>query len=155
MATLERPLDIVESNVNLYSGDLVLCDTYVFDFAKGAHWEAVTQLRYERIAESFMIRSFCPEKTLLDVLCCKLATVFRLGHLKSLIVFTKDGSPHSLQIHLAVQEAAENAGFSKDSIRHFVWEKDTVFQITDAAVRTARHLSEIQILLRKTRSDKR
>lgn len=65
---MERPLDFIESNVNVYRGRLLICDSYVHDIAKGAHWEMVADTQFGQIAEQYTIRSFCPEKTLLDVL---------------------------------------------------------------------------------------
>jgi hypothetical protein len=140
---MKRPTDFIESNVNLYKGQLLICDSYLYEIAMARCWEEVAGEGFGQIDYKYMVRSFCPEKTLLDIFGFKMSTVLRLGRVAKIVVFTKDGSPHSLQIPLAIQEAAENVGFPKDKISYFVLEKDKVHAVSDAAVRMARHLSEI------------
>jgi 5-(carboxyamino)imidazole ribonucleotide mutase len=64
-----------------------------------------------------------------------------------LTVLTKDGSPHSLQIPLVVQESAENASFPPDRISFYVVEKEELIQVSHRAVRAARHLSDVSKLI--------
>lgn len=135
MAKLVLDRDIITANVNVFSGDILLTDTYIIDVAP----EALTQFSKGR-----NVYSFCPELHHLDILGFKLCTIFRLKRVNSVTVLTKDGSPHSLQIHLMVQEAAEDTNFSKDKTSYYVWEKGVIHEVSDRAVRKSRHLSEIQ-----------
>jgi hypothetical protein len=136
---MDLPKNFILSNVNVFEGDILLCDSYIPEVAP----EFFSQLSAGKSAYHF-----APELTHIDQLGFKLCTVLRIGKVRSMTVFTKDGSPHGLQVPLVVQEAVENIGFEKSRIHYFVWEKGTVYEISDAAVRKARHLSEIEILLR-------
>lgn len=132
------PRDIISANVNVFEGDLLLSCTYVGD----VHPEALIELSKGR-----RVYSFCPEQSHLDRLGLKMCTIFRLNRVTSLTVVTKDGSPHSMQIPLMVQEAAENQGFDKRNITYYCIEGGKLHQISDLAVRKARHYSEIETLL--------
>jgi 5-(carboxyamino)imidazole ribonucleotide mutase len=132
--------DFLSNNVNAFSGDILLCDTYVARM-------------YPQIVESAKLGRTCfhyaPETCHVDQLGFKLSTAFRLGRLTSLDVLTKDGSPHSVQIPFIVQEAATNTSFPIDKIRILVIEKGTLSAVSHRAVRLARHLSEVEALLQR------
>jgi 5-(carboxyamino)imidazole ribonucleotide mutase len=130
--------DFLSNNVNAFSGDVLLCDTYV-----GRMYPQIVA----SAAQGRSSFSYAPEACHVDQLGFKLSTAFRLGRMTSLDVLTKDGSPHSLQIPLIVQEAADNASFPYSNIRFFVVEKGVLTEVSHAAVRTARHLSEVNALL--------
>lgn len=132
------PSDIIATNVNVFSGDLFLTDTYSPEINPEA---------FNRLSAGRRAVSFCPELTHLDILGFKLCTIFRLKRVTSLVVLTKDGSPHSMQIPLMVQEAAEDVGFDKSNIEFYCLEGGKVHSISDLAVRKARHYSEIEPLL--------
>ena len=132
---VNTPRDFLMSNVNAFSGDLLITDTYVPEL----YPEHLDQL-----AKNKKVFSFCPEMIHADKLGFKLCTTLRLKRVTSVTTLTKDGSPHGLQIPLMVQEAAENVGFSKTAIQYFVVEKGVLSQIHDASVRIARHLSNIE-----------
>lgn len=129
------PRDIITVNVNVFSGDILLTDTYIADVASNS---------LRKFSKKRNAYSFCPELNHLDKLGFKLCTIFRLNRVKSITVLTKDGSPHSLQIHQMVQEAAEDTNFSKDKISYYVWEKGIIYEVGDRAIRKSRHLNEIQ-----------
>ena len=100
-----------------------------------------------QLAEGREVYSFCPELSHLDVLGLKLTTMFRIGKVTDVVVLTKDGSPHSMQIPLMVQEAAENTNFDKSHITYHVLEGGEVYTINDTTVRKARHYSEIEKIM--------
>jgi len=132
------PRDIISCNVNYFEGDLLLTCTYSPD---------ISPEDFKKLGEGRSVYSFCPELTHLDKLGLKMNTIFRIGKVTSLTVLTKDGSPHSMQIPLMVQEAAENMKFDKDKIRYFCLEGGKLHEISDFCVRKARHYSEIEKLL--------
>jgi len=130
--------DFLANNVNAFSGDVLLCDSYVL------------RMFPEIVAIAEKGRSgyfFTPESNHIDQLGFKLTTILRLGRVQTLNVLTKDGSSHSLQIPLVVQEATINCGFPRDSVRFFAIENNTMTEISHEAVRLARHLSELQTLV--------
>jgi len=130
--------DFLANNVNAYFGDILLCDTYVPNL-----YPTLVPV----VQEGRRAFSFSAEACHIDQLGFKLTTVFRLRKIKSLRVLTKDGSPHSLQIPLIVQEAAQNSDFPADQVEFYVVEKERVCQISHKSVRLARHLSEIESLM--------
>jgi len=130
--------DIISVNVNMFKDDILLTCTYSPD---------VNPKEYTKLSEGRSVYSFCAELHHLDKLGFKLCTIFRLKRIKSLYVLTKDGSPHSMQIPLMVQEAAENVGFDKSNIRYFCLEGGKLYEISDLSIRKARHYSEIERLL--------
>lgn len=132
------PRDIISCNVNFFEGDLMLTCTYSPD---------ISPAHFEKLAKGRSVFSFCPELTHLDTLGLKMTTIFRLERVTSLTVLTKDGSPHSMQIPLMVQEAAENAKFNKEKIHYYCLEGGKIHSISDLAVRKARHYSEIEQLM--------
>lgn len=135
---VENAPNIISRNVNSITGSILLLCTYTpsidMDFVAG-------------LADGRAAYTFCPELCHLDVLGLKLTTVFRLGRVTDVTVVTKDGSPHSMQIPLMMQEAAENAGFDKESITYYALEGGAAHFISDLTVRKARHYSEIETLL--------
>jgi NTP pyrophosphatase (non-canonical NTP hydrolase) len=135
---MEQPPNLILTNVNVFKNDLLICDSYVCEVAP----EHLAEL-----AKGKNVYHFAPEFTHIDILGFKLCTILRLGKVKSVTVFTKDGSPHGLQIPLVVEEAAEDVGFDKSKIKYFVWEKENLFKVSDESVRKARHLSEIESII--------
>jgi NTP pyrophosphatase (non-canonical NTP hydrolase) len=133
--TDKTPRDFLMSNVNAFSGDLLITDTYVPELYPD---------HLDKLARNKRVFSFCPEMIHADKLGFKLCTTLRLKRVTSVTTLTKDGSPHGLQIPLMVQEAAEDVNFEKTKIKYFVVEKGNLFEVSDASVRMARHLSEIE-----------
>lgn len=132
------PPNLVLSNVNVFKDDILICDSYISEIAS----EHLAQL-----SKGKNVYHFAPELTHIDKLGFKLCTILRIGRVKSITVFTKDGSPHALQIPLVVQEAVENTGFDKSKVSYYVWEKGNLIQIKNESVRKSRHLSEIETLI--------
>lgn len=133
--------DFLSNNVNAFSGDVLLCDSYVVRMFPDLVLAAANG------RSSF---SYAPELSHVDQLGFKISTIFRLGRLSSLHVLIKDGSPHSAQMPSVVQEAAANSIFPFDKIRFFVVEKGSQYEISHEGVRAARHLSEIEALMRSS-----
>lgn len=134
----ESPRDIISVNVNMFEGDMLLTCTYSAD---------VNPKEYARLSKGRSVYTFCPELHHLDKLGFKLCTIFRIKKVKSLYVLTKDGSPHSMQIPLMVQEAVEDIGFDKANVRYFCLEGGRLYEISDLAIRKARHYSEVEKVL--------
>ena len=132
------PPNIIEANVNQFEGDIFLTCTYS---------PQISPEDFQQLAQGRTAYSFSPELTHLDILGFKLCTIFRLDRVKSLIALTKDGSPHSMQIPLMIQEAAEDVGFPKENIKYYCLEGGELHEFSDLAVRKARHYSEIESLM--------
>ncbi|MFH1367266.1 MAG: hypothetical protein ABIH38_04775 [Patescibacteria group bacterium] len=83
----------------------------------------------------------------------KLTTIMRLGALNTITLFTKDGSPHCLQLHLGGDEAADNVGFDKDKLINYVYDRksEKLYKIDAKTVPYARKLNKIQSLLEQAK----
>lgn len=134
----DMPPNLISTNVNTPTGSILLICTYTMSIAP----ELISRLAVGR-----EVYSFCPELSHLDVLGLKLTTMFRIGKVTDLVVLTKDGSPHSMQIPLMVQEAAENTNFDKSRISYQALEGGKVHTIGDRTIRKARHYSEIEKIM--------
>ena len=136
--SINLPPNLILSNVNVFKDDILICDSYVCEIAP----EYLSELSKDK-----SVYYFAPEFTHIDKLGFKLCTILRIGKVKSITVFTKDGSPHGLQIPLVVQEAVENTDFDKEKVSYYVWEKGDLIKVSDKSVRKARHLNEIEELI--------
>jgi hypothetical protein len=90
----------------------------------------------------------CLEKEHMNMVGFKLATILKTSKPKDIMVLTTDGSPHCLQLHFAVEQAKNIAG-SDVKVAHYTIAHGKPFQISPEAVKTARHLSQIEKLLSK------
>ena len=75
--------DIITVNVNVFEGDLLLCDSYVQD---------VGLKHLKQLSKTKLAFSFSPESMHIDQLGFKLCTIFRLRRISSLTVFIKSGN---------------------------------------------------------------
>jgi len=90
----------------------------------------------------------CLEKEHMNMIGFKLATILKTSKPKDITVLTMDGSPHCLQLHFAVEQA-KNIARSDVKVAHYTIAHGEPFQISPEAVKTARHLSQIEKLLCK------
>lgn len=136
--SMNRVDDFLSNNVNGFSGNIVLTDTYVH------------RLHPETVG-AFVGDRFCfthaPEAHHIDQFAFKLTTILRIGRVTAVTLLTKDGSPHSVQMHMTAQEAAANVGFNDARMTHFVVERGVIHEVTSAAVRASRHLAEVTSIL--------
>ncbi len=135
---MHEPRLFIHSSVKAFAGNLTLLDSYV--------WELYPKI-VSKVVGNSKAYSFSPEDELIDVLGFKLATVLRLGKVSSIKVIVKAGSPHSVQIPFVVQEAVEDTKFPLDAVSYYVIEKGALVPVSNAAVRIARHLNEIEDLI--------
>jgi len=106
-------------------------------------------------AEGHVALCACLERDHICHITAKLATMIVMGAPRAFKVLTVDGSPHCLQLHFAIRQAARITG-RELPIRHLVIEKGQLYEVEPAVVRAARHLSELQGLWSQARgtSDK-
>lgn len=80
-----------------------------------------------------------------DKVAWKLLTLSRVRKLQELAALTMEGSPHCLQLHFALEDVRRV--YPSLKTRHYVLEKGVLHEVSDKAVRTARHLKEIESCL--------
>jgi hypothetical protein len=89
--------------------------------------------------------SACLTSQSFDKIAWKLLTLTRVRKLKELAALTMDGSPHCLQLHFALEDVRKACPSLKT--KHYVIEKGALYEVSDKAVRAARHLKEIESCL--------
>jgi len=88
----------------------------------------------------------CLEAFHMNMAETKLACVVQLHQPAELLVLTVDGSPHCLQLHVIAEDLRRYFNLSLE-VKHVVIEHGHPYAISEAAVKTARHLHSIQQLL--------
>lgn len=89
----------------------------------------------------------CLEWEHMNMIGFKLVTMLRACEIRELIVLTIDGSPHCVQLHMAVEECKKIIQ-NPPSIKHYVIHKGKLIEVSDRAIKTSRYLSKIEKLLR-------
>ena len=100
------------------------------------------------VLEEFMDYSLfevCMTTSSLEKIAWKLATIIRVKDTKEIAALTMDGSPHCLQLHFALADLEEM--FPRMKTKHYVTEKGVLRRVSERAVKTARHLHEIEDLI--------
>ncbi len=90
--------------------------------------------------------SVCMEAEHLNVVALKIASIMARVDLEELSILTVDGSPHCLQLHHAAEEAARISGFS-GRLRHMIFRRGKVEEVSREAVKAARYLSKVQRMM--------
>ncbi len=109
-----------------------------------------TAIEHPKILKKFKNSTklhICLEKFHIEQAAWKIAMIARANEIKSIAVLTVDGSPHCLQLHLALEDLRKL--FPKLKVKHYVIEKSKIYEVSSEAVRTSRHLSAIEKLIRK------
>lgn len=103
---------------------------------------------YEKYAENRVPLAVCMEEYQFNVVALKLASIASRIQLENVSVLTVDGSPHCLQLHLAVEEVDKIVGgFPR---KHLVIEGGKVWEIEPETVKIARYLSKIKQLIERS-----
>ena len=92
--------------------------------------------------------SYCSNSPTSDLKIRRLATIIRVKDTKEIAALTMDGSPHCLQLHFALADLEEM--FPRMKTKHYVTEKGVLRRVSERAVKTARHLYEVEGLCNAT-----
>jgi len=95
----------------------------------------------------------CLEAFHMNMAETKLACIVQLHQPTELLVLTVDGSPHCLQLHMLAEDLRRYFN-SNLEVGHLVIEHGQLHAISEAAVKTARHLHSVQQLLDERGSPK-
>lgn len=103
---------------------------------------------YEKYIENRVPLAVCMEEEQFNVVALKLASIASRVQLEDVSVLTVDGSPHCLQLHLAVEEVDKIVkGLPR---KHLVIEEGKVWEIEPEVVRIARYLTKIARLTERS-----
>lgn len=101
---------------------------------------------FDSFRESRVHLSVCPEAEHINVIALKLSSILARVNLEEVVVLTVDGSPHCVQLHHAIEEAARVTG-NRVVVHHYVIEEGKAVQVSREAVKVARYLSRVDKLL--------
>ena len=111
------------------------------------------QSRYHEIVKEFeekdggqAVLQVCLEEIHANQAGFKIGSIVRYSDIKRLTALTIDGSPHCTQLHLLIEDIKRHFIPTVETA-HFVVEKGKVYEISQAAVKKARHLSNIQKMM--------
>jgi hypothetical protein len=90
--------------------------------------------------------SVCLEEQHMDMVAWKVTSIVRNRNPEEISVLTIDGSPHCVQLHYIAEDVKEV--FPSLAVKHYVIEKDELFEISSSAVKKSRHLKGVEDLLR-------
>ena len=96
---------------------------------------------------NIVILHACPEEDR-DTYHGKISAFLKCAKPREIWVITREGSPHCFILHFAVNEAIFVSGV-KIVHRHFVYFNDDVIEIVPDAVRVARYLHIVNMLVSK------
>jgi len=97
--------------------------------------------------KDYTLLSFCPEKEHINMAFYKLMAMMSVA--EELVVLTKDGSPHCVQLHYIAQEVLRYAE-RKFPLRHYVINRGEMIEISPEDVKISRYLSKIKRLREST-----
>jgi len=100
--------------------------------------------------EDFVKVSVCLEEEHMNMVGLKLGAVLARNNFEEVGVLTTDGSPHCVQLHFMVEETFKIMGLPEKMRKHYVIEKNELWEIPPEVVKTARYLSKIRRLYKET-----
>mgnify|MGYP000294711917 CR=1 FL=1 len=109
---------------------------------------------YESISQNRVPLAVCLEREHFNIVALKVASMLARVKLEELVVLTVDGSPHCVQLHMAIEEALKVTK-SNIPVKHLVIENGEVIEIPPHCVKIARYLSKIKKLQEKLKNVER
>ncbi|RLF06903.1 MAG: 4Fe-4S ferredoxin [Thermoprotei archaeon] len=106
---------------------------------------------FETYAEGRVPLAVCMEETHFNLVALKLASMAIRVKLEELVVLTVDGSPHCIQLHMAVEEVDKIVGGLPR--KHVVVEEGRAHEIEPEYVRIARYLTKVRRLAIKSKHE--
>jgi len=103
---------------------------------------------FERYAEGRVPLFVCMEKEHMNMVALKVASMAARVELDEVVVLTVDGSPHCIQLHMALEEVKRIVG--NLNVKHIVIENGKDIEINPKCVKIARYLTKIQKLIKQT-----
>ena len=126
-------MDLIATNV--YSGKL--SDRVIIH---GACIEDDWPEILDEVGKGMTRLSVCPECIHISTIVEKVASMLAKSDIKELTVLTKDGSPHCIGLHYAV-EWARTMSKSNPKLNYCVIEHGKLFHIPESKIKEKRHLS--------------
>jgi hypothetical protein len=127
--------DLITTNVysKFLSKRLLICGTCLI-----SEWpEIVEQVRGDRV-----VLSVCLETTHLNTSIEKIASILAKGEIEEIVILTKDGSPHCIGLHFAVEWAVKMTKSENTTVGYYVVEHGALHKVDSKKISEKRHLSK-------------
>ncbi len=127
-------LDLVTTNVysKHLSNKLFICGTCLV-----SEWpDIVKELEKDRV-----LLTVCLEMVHINTVIEKIASILAKGNIEEIIVLSKDGSPHCIGLHYAVEWAVKMTKSNNTKVEYYVSEHGKLFKIDSETIKQKRHLS--------------
>ncbi len=96
--------------------------------------------------EGYLLLKACPEKTHINMIGYKLASVISYSQLDEITVLSVDGSFHCVQLQYVVEDIRKH--FINVRTKHLVLEKGKIFEVSEQAVKISRHIHRVEKLIK-------
>jgi hypothetical protein len=126
--------DLVTTNVysKFLSNKLLVCGTCLL-----SEWPDLV----EKVRGDKVVLSVCLEMVHLNTALEKIASILAKGEIEEIAVLTKDGSPHCVGLHFAVEWAVQMTKSENVKVKYYVIEHGSLHKIEEDKVKEKRHLS--------------
>jgi len=104
---------------------------------------------FEEFLKDHFAAAVCLEAEHMNMVAFKLATMIKIVKPCQVTVLTVDGSPHCVQLHMAVEEVRKLVEklSSQTIYKYYVINKGELIEIPKECIKTSRYLSKIKKLL--------
>ena len=128
-------LDLVTTNVysKHLTNRLLICGTCLV-----SEWPE----HVEKLSEGRTLLTVCPEAVHLNTVIEKIASMLAKGEMEEIVVLTKDGSPHCIGLHFAVEWAVKMTKSDNTVVQYYVIEHGTLHKIDNKKIKEKRHLNK-------------
>jgi len=116
---------------------LLICGSCVVDEYKDI---------FEKYVEGRVPLIVCMEREHMNMVALKVASMAARVDLDEIVVLTVDGSPHCIQLHMAIEEVKRIVG--NLNVRHVAIEDGKDIEVDSKCVKIARYLTKIQKLIK-------
>ncbi|MBR2544205.1 4Fe-4S ferredoxin [Candidatus Saccharibacteria bacterium] len=127
-------LDLVSTNV--YSKDLS-SKLLIAGTCTLVEWPELVK----QVGKDSTILTVCLESTHLNTTIEKIASILAKGDIEEITVITKDGSPHCIGLHFAVEWALKMTKSDRTKVNYYVIEHGTLRHVPAERIKEKRHLS--------------
>lgn len=101
----------------------------------------------DNLSKNMTPLNVCLEEVHLNTVVEKIAAMLMKSKVKEISVVTKDGSPHCIGLHFAVEWAKKLTKCDDLKVNYYVIEHGKLYEISPEEVKIARHLSKIKKLI--------
>lgn len=126
-------LDLVTTNVysKHLTNRLLICGTCLV-----SEWLEIV----ETLSKDRTRLSVCLEAVHLNTVIEKIASILAKGEIEEIVVLTKEGSPHCIGLHYAVEWAVKMTKSDNVIVQYYVIEHGTLYKIDNNKIKEKRHL---------------